>query len=142
MTTPRPHPRFAGADILIRHGVDMVREGTTEGNVGPIVGGVIVILLGVAIMVLGYYFRDVLVAWLGRVSAAIRGAGEGHFAPPSAASLELARLPSAGNESGSSPAASLPLDRPVDFIDIRVDADVEPAGPSNGWVMQRSRTYL
>ncbi len=142
MTTPRPHPRFAGADILIRHGVDMVQKGTSEGNVGPIVGGVVVILLGVALMALGYYFRDVLASWLGRVSAVIRGAGEGHSAPPSAASLELARLPTADSENGSPPAAALPLDRPVDIVDIRVDAGVEPAGPSNGWVTQRSRTYL
>ena len=97
MTTPRPHPRFAGADILIRHGVDMVQKGTSEGNVGPIVGGVVVILLGVALMALGYYFRDVLASWLGRVSAVIRATGEGHFAPPSVAPLELARLPPAHN---------------------------------------------
>ena len=142
MTTPRPHPRFAGADILIRHGVDMVQEGVSEGNVGPIVGGVAVILLGVVAMVLGYYFRDVLASWLGRVSAIIRRAGEGRFAPPSAAPLELARLPPAASESDGPSAAAPPLERPVDIIEIRVDADVEPAGPSNGWLTQRSRTYL
>ena len=142
MTTPRPHPRFAGADILIRHGVDMVQEGVSEGNVGPVVGGVIVILLGVAMVVLGYIYRGVLVSWLRRVSAAIHGAGEGHSAPPSAASLALVRLPTAASENGSSPAASLPLERPVDIIEIHVDVDVEPAGPSNGWVTQRSRTLL
>ena len=120
----------------------MVQEGVSEGNVGPIVGGVIVILLGVAMVVLGYVYRGVLVSWLRRVSAAIHGAGEGHSAPPSAASLALVRRPMAASENGSLPAASLPLDRPVDIIDIHVDADVELAGPSNGWTTQRSRTLL
>ena len=76
MTTPRPHPRFAGAEVLIIHGANMVQEGASRKNVGLIVGGVILVVIGLALMALGYYYRDVLSAWLGRATAAIRAAGD------------------------------------------------------------------
>ena len=124
MTTPRPHPRFAGAEVLIIHGANMVQEGASRKNVGLIVGGVIFVVIGLALMALGYYYRDVLSAWFGRATAAIRAAGDDGAAPPPAGSLELVRLPAAANEGGSPPVAASPLARPVD---IRVNVDGEPA---------------
>ena len=127
MTTPRPHPRFAGAEVLIIHGANMVQEGVSKKNVGMIAGGVIIAVIGIAMMVLGYYYRDVLARWLGRAYAAIRAAGDGGDAPPPADALELARLPMAASGSGGPSVAASPLARPVD---VRINVDGEPARSS------------
>ena len=86
----------------------MVQKGTTKGNVNFIVGGVTAILLGVVMMVLEFYLRDVAASWPRPVYTATRAAGEGRAAPPSADALKLARLQAAINEGGSSPAAASP----------------------------------
>ena len=139
MTTPRPHPRFAGADVLILHGADMVHEGASQGKPGKIAGGVVVIVIGIIIAALVYYFRDVLARWLGRARAAAAGAaGEDGDAPPPPGSLEMVRLPTAAHESGDPPAASSPLARRVD---LRVNVDVEPAREPVNW-LGSTRTYL
>ena len=139
MTTPRPHPRFAGADVLILHGADMVQEGASEGKPGKIAGGVVVIVIGIIIAALVYYFRDVLARWLGRARAAAAGAaGEDGVAPPPPGSLEMVRLPTAAHESGDPSVASSPLARRVD---LRVNVDVEPAREPVNW-LGSTRTYL
>ena len=127
MTTPRPHPRFAGAEVLIIHGANMVHEGASKKNVGLIVGGVVLVAVGVAIAALGYYFRDVLARWLRRAQAAARAAGGDDAAPPPPGPLEMVRLPAAVIESGNPPVAASPLARPVD---IRVNVDGELARSS------------
>ena len=139
MTTPRPHPRFAGADVLILHGADMVQEGASEGKPGKIAGGVVVIVIGIIIAALVYYFRDVLARWLGRArAAAADAAGEDVVAPPPPGSLEMVRLPTAAHESGNPSMASSPLARRVD---LRVNVDVEPAREPVNW-LGSTRTYL
>ena len=124
MTTPRPHPRFAGAEVLIIHGANMVHEGASKKNVGLIVGGVVLVVVGVAIAALGYYYRDVLARWLRRAQATARAAGGDDVAPPPPGPLEMVRLPAAVIESGNPPVAASPLGRRVDH---RVNVDVEPA---------------
>ena len=138
MTTPRPHPRFAGADVLILHGADMVQEGASEGKPGKIAGGVVVIVIGIIIAALVYYFRDVLARWLGRARAAAGAADEDGVAPPPPGSLEMVRLPTAAHESGDPSVASSPLARRVDF---QVNVDVEPAREPVNW-LGSTRTYL
>ena len=138
MTTPRPHPRFAGADVLILHGAEMVHEGASQGKPGKIAGGVVVIVIGIIIAALVYYFRDVLARWLGRARAAAGAAGEDGAAPPPPGSLEMVRLPTAAHESGDPSVASSPLARRVD---IRVNVDVEPAREPVNW-LGSTRTYL
>ena len=139
MTTPRPHPRFAGADVLILHGAEMVHEGASQGKPGKIAGGVVVIVIGIIIAALVYYFRDVLARWLGRArAAAADAAGEDAVAPPPPGSLEMVRLPTAAHESGDPSVASSPLARRVDF---QVNVDVEPAREPVNW-LGSTRTYL
>ncbi len=139
MTTPRPHPRFAGADVLILHGAEMVHEGASQGKPGKIAGGVVVIVIGIIIAALVYYFRDVRARWLGRArAAAADAAGEDGVAPPPPGSLEMVRLPTAAHESGDRSVASSPLARRVD---IRVNVDVEPAREPVNW-LGSTRTYL
>ena len=87
----------------------MVQKDTTEWNVNHIDEGVTAILLGVVMMVLEFYFRDVAASWPHPVYTAIRAAGEGRAAPPSADAPKLARLPAAVNEGGSPSAAASPL---------------------------------
>ena len=116
----------------------MVQKGTTEGNVNFIVGGVSAILLGVVMMVLEFYFRDVAASWPHPVYTAIRAAGEGRAAPPSADALKLARLPAAVNKGGSPSAAASPL---VRRVDARVNVDKVPPRPSVNW-LTITRTHL
>ena len=42
---PRPKPRFAGATELVLIGVESVVTGLSEGEVGMVVGGVLLLLL-------------------------------------------------------------------------------------------------
>ena len=42
---PRPKPRFAGATELVLIGVELVVQGLSEGEVGLVVGGVLLLLL-------------------------------------------------------------------------------------------------
>ena len=116
----------------------MVQKGTTKGNVNFIVGGVTAILLGVVMMVLEFYLRDVAASWPRPVYTAIRAAGEGRAAPPSADALKLARLQAAINEGGSPSAAASPL---VRHVDVRANVDKEPARPSVNW-LTTTRTHL
>ena len=138
MTTPRPHPRFAGADVLILHGAEMVHEGASQGKPGKIAGGVVAIIIGIIVAVLVYYFRDVLARWLERARAAAGAAGEDGAAPPPPGPLEMVRLPTAAHESGDPSVASSPLARRVDF---QVNVDVEPAREPVNW-LGSTRTYL
>ena len=94
----------------------MVQKGTTKGNVNFIVGGVTAILLGVVMMVLEFYLRDVAASRPRPVYTATRAAGEGRAAPPSADALKLACLQTAANEGSSPSAAASPLVRCVDVV--------------------------
>ena len=116
----------------------MVQEGAAKGNVGMIVGGVILVAVGVAIAALGYYYRDVLARWLRRAQAAARAAGGDDAAPPPPGSLEMVRLPTAAHESGNPSVASSPLAR---HVDLHVNVDVEPAREPVNW-LGSTRTYL
>ena len=42
---PRPKPRFAGASEFVLIGVEAVAKGLSEGEVGLVVGGVLLLLL-------------------------------------------------------------------------------------------------
>lgn len=109
----------------------MVQKGTTGGEVGLIVGRVFVVLLGVTVAAVFYYSQTAVVQWLRRQYAAIRAAGEARAAPPPAAPLELAHLPTAANKGSSSSAAAPPLHALADAI--HVDAAGESAGTSANW---------
>ena len=43
---PRPNPRFAGMEAFLVIGVETVSRGITQGEVGAIVGGTHLLLLG------------------------------------------------------------------------------------------------
>ena len=43
--TLSPHPRLAGSEILIAHGMDMVQKGASQGDPGKVVGGFLLVAL-------------------------------------------------------------------------------------------------
>ena len=136
--TPRPHPRFAGADVLIAHGVEMVQEGMSSGKVCLVVGGVFLILLGV-VLVVGWRYRHALLAWIRErrpsPSPSPEEGGEG-----SVGGVPLQeRLSHEGplEDGGQQPAPS-PL---LAIADVHVDGVFEPVTVSYGTPTTRS-TFL
>ena len=48
---PRPNPRFAGVERVLVVGVENLAQGISNGNVGLIVAGLVIILLAVGLWV-------------------------------------------------------------------------------------------
>ena len=89
--TLRPHPRFAGAEVLIAHGMDMVHQGASEGDPKKVVAGLLLVVFCLGAAAICFLVRRYLlpVVGVGGIAAALCGRGGGRRpasdAQPSAA---------------------------------------------------------
>ena len=88
--TLRPHPRFAGAEVLIAHGMDMAQQGASEGDPKKVVAGLLLVVFCLGAAAICYLVRRyLLVVGVGGIAAALCGRGGGRRpasdAQPSAA---------------------------------------------------------
>ena len=127
--TPRPHPRFAGADVLIAHGAEMVQKGASSGQTGLIVGGVFLILLGVVLVVV-WCCRVAIMAWIRqRLPAPSPTPEESEGGLVVAVPLQGRPSHEGSSESGGQRSTPPPL---VVTADVHVGAAAEPAAVTYG----------
>ena len=88
--TLRPHPWFAGSELLIAHGMDMVHEGASQGDPGKVVAGLLLVVFCLGAAAIFILVRHLLyIVGVGGIAAALCGTGGGRRpasdAQPSAA---------------------------------------------------------
>ena len=74
---PRPNPRFAGIETFLVIGVETVSRGITQGEIGAVIGGVLLICLALSCLVIwrcwGAAIRHRLDAWARQPGQGQRG---------------------------------------------------------------------
>ena len=94
---PRPNPRFAGIETFLVIGVETVSRGITQGEVGAIVGGTLLLLFCLAAFFIwrcwGASIRHRLDTWFPQPRQGRLGRGDERAAP--GAAIEMAVLPPA-----------------------------------------------
>ena len=92
---PRPNPRFAGIETFLVIGVETVSRGITQGEIGAVIGGVLLLCLALSCLVIwrcwGAAIRHRLDAWARQPGQGQLGRGNEGIA--AGAAIPMAVLP-------------------------------------------------
>ena len=101
--TLRPHPRFAGIEVLIAHGTEMVQEGASQGDPHKVIAGFLLVVSCLGAAAISILIRRWLsIVGVGWIAAAFRGRGGGRHpvvaAQPSAAAADIPLVAVVGHQ--------------------------------------------